>query len=194
LINYTQSNKKELIKCQIETICNEEHGQSIGLPPVASLVPLGCSSQSFLLPFHRPLATKKKSSQEKWQLFFCCLRSQSPHGRFLRSSGLLHPQYRFITLRCAALHSSSIASAAPCFFSGCSFAQPSGFAPLSLCIGIRNAVADLYFFPAVTRSQPYSPEKRASRSVVAVRGRNTAWRSSVLLREKLHNPCGASGC
>jgi hypothetical protein len=53
---------------------------------------------------------------------------------------------------------------------------------------------DLYFFPAVTRSQPYSPEKRASRSVVAVRGRNTAWCSSVLLREKLHNPCGASGC
>jgi hypothetical protein len=94
LINYIQSNKKEKIKCQIETICNEEHGQSSGLSSVVLFVPLGCSSQSCLLPFHRPLANKKKSSQEKWQLFFSLLRSQSSHVHFLRSAWLQHLQNR----------------------------------------------------------------------------------------------------
>jgi hypothetical protein len=48
----------------------------------------------------------------------------------------MHPQYRFIPFRSvnyATLHSSSIMSAALSVFSGCSFAQPSGLAPLSLC-------------------------------------------------------------
>ena len=79
---------------RITFIVHDNGKQTSGLPSVASFVPLGCSSQSFLLPFHRPLATKKKSSSEKEQLFFCCLRSQSPHGRFLRSSGLLRPQHK----------------------------------------------------------------------------------------------------
>ena len=60
----------------------------------------------------------------------------------LRSAGLLHPQYRFIPFRSAGytpLHSSSIMSVAPYFFSGCSFAQPSGLAPLALCPKSRNA-------------------------------------------------------
>ena len=51
----------------------------------------------------------------------------------LRSAGLLHPQYRFIPLHSASyvpLHSSRIMSVALYFFSGCSFAQPSGLAPL----------------------------------------------------------------
>jgi len=68
--------------------------QTSGLPLVASFVPPGCSSRLKKAPFHRPLATKKKSSFEKKQLFFCCLRSRSPHGRFLRSSGLLRPQHK----------------------------------------------------------------------------------------------------
>ena len=68
--------------------------QTSGLSSVVLFVALGCSGQSFLLPLHRPLANKKKSSQEKWQLFFSLLRSQSSHVHFLRSSWLLHPQHK----------------------------------------------------------------------------------------------------
>jgi hypothetical protein len=62
----------------------------------------------------------------------------------------MHPQYRFIPFRSvnyATLHSSRIMSAALYFFSGCSFAQPSGLAPLSLCPKSRNAKGYLIFFP-----------------------------------------------
>jgi hypothetical protein len=62
----------------------------------------------------------------------------------------MHPQYRFIPFRFvnyATLHSSSIMSAALSFFSGCSFAQPSGLAPLSLCPKSMNAKGYLIFFP-----------------------------------------------
>ena len=84
--------------------------------------------KAFGAPFLRPLANKKKSSKKNGSSFFCSLRSQSPHVPYLRSLGLLHPQYRFIPLRSASyapLHSSSIMYAAPSSFSGCSFAQPS---------------------------------------------------------------------
>jgi hypothetical protein len=122
--------------------------QTSGLPPVASFVPLGCSSQSFLLPFHRPLATKKKSSSEKRAALF--LLSALPVSTrslpaFVGATTSATPQPN----QCQRY--AVFASVAPYFFSGCSFAQPSGFAPLSLCIGLRNANADFYFFPAVTR-------------------------------------------
>lgn len=68
----------------------------------------------------------------------------------LRSVGLMHPQYRFISLHSASyvsLHSSRIMSAALSFFSGCSFAQPSGLAPLALYPKSRNAKGWLIFFP-----------------------------------------------
>jgi hypothetical protein len=62
----------------------------------------------------------------------------------------MHPQYSFISLHSAgyvSLHSSSIMSAALYFFSGCSFAQPSGLAPLLLCPKSRNAKGWLLYFP-----------------------------------------------
>jgi hypothetical protein len=62
----------------------------------------------------------------------------------------MHPQYRFIPFRFvnyAALHSSSIMSAALNIFSGCSFAQPSGLAPLALCPKSRYAKGWLIFLP-----------------------------------------------
>jgi hypothetical protein len=91
--------------------------------------------------------------------FFALFRSSSSHVHFLRSAGLLHPQYRFIPLhfaRSVTLHSSSIISVALYFFSGCSFAQPSGLAPFrekrhfALNQGTPPAIP--YFFPAVSRS------------------------------------------
>jgi hypothetical protein len=126
----------------------KQHGQSSGLPPVASFVPLGCSSRSsaekasFLRSTGTSQHKKKEQLRKKAALFFALFRSSSPHGRFLRSSGLLHPQYRFIPFRSvnyAPLHSSSIMSVAPYFFGGCSFAQPSGLVPFALHPKSRNA-------------------------------------------------------
>ena len=79
-------------------------------------------------------STKKNSSLKISSYFFALLRSSSSHVHFLRSAGLLQTQYRFISLHSAgyvSLHSSHIVSAALRFFSGCSFAQPSGLAPLT---------------------------------------------------------------
>ena len=62
----------------------------------------------------------------------------------------MHPQYRFIPFHFASyvtLHSSRIMSAALSVFSGCSFAQPLGLAPLALCPKSRNATGCLIFFP-----------------------------------------------
>ena len=98
----------------------------------------------------------------------------------LRSARLLHPQYRFIPLHSAGyapLHSSSMVSVAPYFFSGCSFAQPSGLAPLALCPKSRNAKGCLIFFPRrftllsllSTSSRGKSGATLRSRSRVAVR-------------------------
>jgi hypothetical protein len=65
-------------------------------------------------------STIKKSSSEKEQLFFfALLRSQSPHVHFLRSSGLLHPQYSFISfcfVNYASLHS-AVLCLSPLIFS-----------------------------------------------------------------------------
>ena len=120
---------------------NNTGNQAVSLrsfPLFRSAVPVGRRQKSLLPPFHRHFtALKKKQQLENKQLFF--LRCFVPHLHTfstLRSAGLMHPQYRFIPFRSvnyATLHSSSIMSAALYFFSGCSFAQPSGFAPLSLC-------------------------------------------------------------
>ncbi|WP_232226334.1 hypothetical protein, partial [Flavobacterium sp. ACAM 123] len=63
---------------------------------------------------------------------FAPFRSSSPHGHFLRSSGLLQPQYSFIPLRfvnSAALQS-AVSCLSPLIFSAVAlFAQPSGSAP-----------------------------------------------------------------
>ena len=143
--------------------------QSSGLSSVVPFVSFGCSSRSTLY-FHKnffgkkavyyfnsiarfpsiPQITsqhKKYSSLKISSCIFSAVRSSSSHGLFLRSVGLMHPQYRFISfhsfvcfplhfitlqaLSFIALHSSRIMSAALRFFSGCSFAQPSGLAPLT---------------------------------------------------------------
>ena len=113
------------------------------------------------------------SAAQKKGSFLLVALSSSSHARFLRSVGLMHPQYSFIPFRSASyvtLHSSSIMSAALSVFSGCSFAQPSGLAPLtsfqlsisnrllttsllhshpirSLCPKSRNAYGCFLFFP-----------------------------------------------
>jgi hypothetical protein len=94
LIIFIQSDEKEKIKCQIETICNEEHGQSSGLSSVVLFVPLGCSSRLKKPPFHRPLARKSITAPKKEPLYFSLLRSQSSHVHFLRSAWLKHLQNR----------------------------------------------------------------------------------------------------
>jgi hypothetical protein len=67
LIIIIQSDEKEKIKCKIETICKQEHGQSSGLSSVASFVPLGCSSRLKKPPFHSPLVSIAPASPEKGQ-------------------------------------------------------------------------------------------------------------------------------
>ena len=101
----------------------------------------------------------------------------------------MHPQYRFIPLRSfvcfplhfiplqalsfSSLHSSSIMSDALSFFSGCSFAQPSGLAPLSLCPKSRNAYRlTLIFSPpfhARSTTLHFAIATFRSRPAVAVR-------------------------
>lgn len=110
--NTIRSNKKSNIFKRIFIVHNNR--QSSGLSSVVLFVPLGSSSRSSAekASFLRCADTtqhKKKSSSEKEQLFFfALLRSQSPHVYFLRSSGLLHPQYSFIAfcfVNYASLHS-----------------------------------------------------------------------------------------
>ncbi len=117
-----------------------------------------CSAGLFqsVVPPSVPQTTchQKKSSFKKKQLFFCCLRSQSPHGRFLRSSGLLRPQHKP-----ARKMRVSVRVHRPLFFQRLLIRTAIGVAPLRSAVDSRNAYADLYFFPAVTRSHPYSPEK-----------------------------------
>ena len=97
-------------------------------------------------PFHRHFTAQKNKAAKNRQPYFSAVRSSSSHGLFLRSVGLMQPQYRFISLQSfvrltlhfiplkalsfTSLHSSRILSAALRVFSGGSFAQPSGLAPL----------------------------------------------------------------
>lgn len=114
----------------------------LSFPLLRSAVPVG---RAFLRSTDH--FTAQKIRQPKiGSLIFSAVRSSSSHGLFLRSIGLMHPQYSFIPLQSfvrltlhfitlkalsfISLHSSRIMSAALSFFSGCSFAQPSGLAPL----------------------------------------------------------------
>lgn len=113
---------------------NNNGKQTSGLPPVASFVPPGCSSRSsaekasFLrstdhLPPKKRAALKKSSS-----FFVVCVPGLHTVASCVRRGYCVrntNPQEK-----CGSV----FASTAPYFFSGCSFAQPSGFAPLSLCI------------------------------------------------------------
>jgi hypothetical protein len=117
-------------------------------PLFRSAVPVGLPKAFGTPPFHRhSTAQKNKAVQPKaGQPYFSAVRSSSSHVHFLRSVGLMHPQYRFISLQSfvrltlhfiplkalsfLSLHSSRIMFAALSVFSGCSFAQPSGLAPL----------------------------------------------------------------
>jgi len=99
---------------------------------VVPFVPFGCSSRS-TLHFHKNILdiraicyfnsivrfpsvlpqslhnTKKNKAvpQKAGQSYFSAVRSSSSHALFLRSVGLMHPQYRFIPLHsfvCLSLH------------------------------------------------------------------------------------------
>jgi hypothetical protein len=104
-------------------------------------------------PFHRPLANKKESSQEKWQLSFSLLRSQSSHGRFLRSSGLLHLQDRKTPLLYVlpSLHLSPLDSSAVAL----SHRHHGWLTSYALNQGTPKGLM-LNFFRAVPRSQCYT--------------------------------------
>ena len=90
----------------------------------------------------------------------------------LRSSGLLHPQYRFIPLHCIP---AVFVSATPGGFSGCSFAPPSGLAPFRekrhCALNQGTPKADFKCFPAVTRSQYYSPLRLVKKDETTFRSR-----------------------
>lgn len=159
---------------------NKITGQSSGLSLVVPFVSFGCSSRSCLPPFHRHFTAQKIRQPKNRQPYFSAVRSSSSHSLFLRSVGLMHPQYRFISLQLfvrltlhfiplkalsfLSLHSSRILSAALSVFSGCSFAQPSGLAPfrkkLHFALNQGTPKADLYIFPAVSRFYPFSPLRK----------------------------------
>ena len=135
------------IKTNKQSTLNNTGNQAVSLrsfPLFRSAVPVG---RAFLRSTDTSQHKKiRQSSQRRDNLIFSAVRSSSSHGLFLRSVGLMHPQYRFISLQSfvrltlhfiplkalslVSLHSSRIMSAALSFFSGCSFAQPSGLAPL----------------------------------------------------------------
>lgn len=98
--------------------------QSKGLSAVFHFVTFGCSSQSYLLPFHRYFTAQKNKAATNRQSYFSAACSSATHALFLRSVGLMHLHYRFISFYSAGyvpLHSSSIISADLYFFSGCSY-------------------------------------------------------------------------
>ena len=127
--------------------------QSSGLSPVGSFVPFGCSSRltpSIPQSVHHH---KKKQSLEQATVFFCATLPHLHTLPTLRSSGLPHPPYRFIQLQSAgylSLELSRRLSAAPYSLGGCSFAQPSGSAPLALRPKSRYAIGGPSLFPRRT--------------------------------------------
>jgi hypothetical protein len=134
--------KSKLTSFDSNLLINNQAVSLRSLPLFRSAVPVG---RTFLRS--TDTSQHKKIRQPKiGNLIFSAVRSSSSHVLFLRSVGLMHPQYSFISLQSfvrltlhfislkalssISLHSSSIMSAALSFFSGCSFAQPSGLAPL----------------------------------------------------------------
>lgn len=105
----------------------------------------------------------------------------------------MHPQYRFISLYSTGsvpLHSSNIMSATLSVFSGCSFAQPSGLAPLSLCPKSRNAKGCLLFFSRRFTLQSLHYSSQSFRSILGLAWlfdcRNTANFAPLKIFHKLH--------
>ena len=167
-------------------------------------------------------STKKYSSLKISSYIFSAVRSSSSHGLFLRSVGLMHPQYSFIplqsfvrlTLHCItlkalsflSLHSSRIMSAALSVFSGCSFAQPSGLAPfgknLTLPLIKERLRLTFIFSPPLHAAIPtlhFAIASFHSRSSVAVRlpqHRHCAPRKANNFRLRYNHLffCGAWGC
>jgi hypothetical protein len=103
-------------------IVHDNGRQSSGLPSVVLFVPFGSSSRSsaekasFLRYADTTQHKKKEQLRKRAALFFALLRSSSSHVHFLRSSGLLHPQYSFIAFRSATLHS-AVLCLSPLIFS-----------------------------------------------------------------------------
>jgi hypothetical protein len=91
------------------------------------------------------------------------LRSSSSHVLYPTFGGATTSTIPLHSVSLRRLHSTAFQQyyvCRPLFFSGCSFAQPSGLAPLALCPKSRNSAekaVDFYFFPAVSRSQYFSP-------------------------------------
>jgi hypothetical protein len=106
-------------------IVHDNGRQSSGLPSVVLFVPFGSSSRSsaekasFLRYADTTQHKKKEQLRKRAALFFALLRSSSSHVHFLRSSGLLHPQYSFIAfcfVNYASLHS-AVLCLSPLIFS-----------------------------------------------------------------------------
>lgn len=200
--------------------------QSSGLTSVVPFVPFGCFSRSFLPPFHRHFtAQKNKAVQPKaGQPHFSAVRSSSSHVLFLRSVGLMHPQYR------PAVKSGTVLCLPPSVFSAVApshshrgwlrfphfnFSETLGFYSQisslqsllirSLCPKSRYpaTAGDLSFFPAVSRCYPFSPLSKL-RSVLGLAWlfdcRNPATAlliHSAIIPLALHFssiPCGTWGC
>lgn len=111
----------------------------------------------------------KKTVASTSHCFFCGTLPHLHTLPTLRSSGLPHPPYRFIQLQSASYlspHLSRRLFAAPYCLGGCSFAQPSGSAPLALRPKSRYAKAILYCFPAVLRSHHYAPLRKLRSALI----------------------------
>ena len=154
--------------------------QSSGLSPVGGFVTFGCSSRVPLNKLQGPSIPQsvyhyKKTVASTSHCFFCATLPHLHTPPTLRSSGLPHPPYRFIQLQSAgylSLHLSRRLSAAPYGLGGCSFAQPSGSAPLALRPKSRYAKGGAIMFPrrvtlASLRSTALTPLR--SHPAVAVR-------------------------
>ena len=132
--------------------------QSSGLTTFDSFVALGCSSQSFFLPFHRPFESKTRASIKIEALFLYSAfpvftRSLNSFVRATKSKIHLHS----VTLR--KLRFSSFQKyycLSPYDFSAVAPMPSSwGFAPLSFCTQIRNAMLLLLFSQRNALSIPH---------------------------------------
>ena len=122
-------------------------------------------------PFHRPFATKNRAPLKREALFLL-----SAFPVFTRSlNSFVRANKSKIQLHSVALHSAVLLSFALYFFSGCSYDQQLGFAPLSLCIILRNASLFFIISPtlhALSISLPHSSSVLILRLLVICR--NTA--------------------
>lgn len=131
-----------------ELSSNWRSNQAVSLQSVAlfrSAAPVGLRP-----PFRCQCTTIKKTVASTSHCFFCATLPHLHTLPTLHSSGLPHPPYRFIQLQSASylpLYLSRRLSAAPYSLGGCSFAQPSGSAPLALRPKSRYAIGGPLLFP-----------------------------------------------